>query len=111
MLLTIADTAQPWSNWNVLKWAQVECSNKAVVMHLWKHSRYNTANMPHSKLYLVQNLKFSLASKRQNIFQLDISVAEFHGVLPEEQIFLSHALDYKKIKNKKKEGQNKINII
>jgi len=65
-------------------------------MHLWKHSRYNTANMPHSKLYLVQNLKFSLASKRQNIFQLDTSVAEFHGVLPEEQIFLSHALDDKK---------------
>lgn len=66
--------------------------------------------MPHSKLYLVQNLKFSLASKRQNIFQLDTSVAEFHGVLPEKQIFLSHALDDKKIKQKKK-GQNKINII
>lgn len=58
--------------------------------------------MPHSKLYLVQNLKFSLASKRQNIFQLDTSVAEFHGVLPEKQIFLSHALDDKKIKQKKK---------
>lgn len=78
-------------------------------MHLWKHSRYNTANMPHSKLYLVQNLKFSLASKRQNIFQLDTSVAEFHGVLPEKQIFLSHALDDKKIKNKKKKRRTEQN--
>ena len=85
----------------MLKGAQVECSNKAVVMHIWKHSHYNKANMPHSKI-VVQNLKFSLASKRQNIFQLDTSAAEFHGALPKE-IYFARGLDDKK----KIEGQNK----